>query len=104
VVPGEGGVIEHAQLALGRSMVMLGSVRDNVWGQRMREPLQVGGPTSGVYVVIADVDAHCARARRAGAEILSEPADQDYGGRAYTCRDPGGYIWDFGSYDPWAEQ
>ena len=30
-----------------------------------------------------------------------EPRDQDYGGRDYTCRDPEGYVWTFGTYDPW---
>lgn len=51
-----------------------------------------------------DVDAHHDRAKAAGATILMEPAEQDYGGRLYTCRDPEGYIWSFGSYDPWNEK
>jgi uncharacterized glyoxalase superfamily protein PhnB len=102
VVPGAEGIVEHAQLALAGAMIMLGSVRDNPWQQRMREPRQAGGPTSGLYVLVEEVDAHCARARAAGAEIVSAPADQSYGGRNYTARDPEGYIWDFGSYDPWA--
>ena len=29
--------------------------------------------------------------------------DGDYGGRGFTCRDPEGHLWNFGSYDPWAE-
>jgi uncharacterized glyoxalase superfamily protein PhnB len=54
-----------------------------------------------VYVVIdGDVDDHCARARAAGAEIVREPEDQDYGGRDYTARDPEGNVWSFGSYEP----
>jgi uncharacterized glyoxalase superfamily protein PhnB len=101
VVPGEAGIIEHAQLVLGSSMIMLGSVRDNAFGRLLREPREAGGPTSGLYVVVGDVDAHCARARAAGAEIVMEPEDQSYGGRLYACRDPEGYVWDFGSYDPW---
>jgi uncharacterized glyoxalase superfamily protein PhnB len=28
---------------------------------------------------------------------------QDYGGRDYTCRDPEGHIWSFGTYDPWQQ-
>ena len=51
-------------------------------------------------MVVDDVDAHCARARGAGAEILVEPFDPEYGGRMYTCRDPEGHVWSFGSYDP----
>lgn len=33
-----------------------------------------------------------------------EPEDQDYGGRLYSCRDPEGNLWNFGSYDPWEEE
>jgi len=45
-----------------------------------------------------------ARARAAGAEILLALEDQDYGGRGYTCRDPQGHVWSFGTYDPWADE
>ena len=38
----------------------------------------------------------------AGAEIVIEIKDEDYGGRDYSCRDPEGHVWNFGSYDPWA--
>ena len=41
-------------------------------------------------------------AKAAGAEIVIDIADQDYGGRGYACRDPEGHLWWFGSYDPWA--
>ena len=54
-------------------------------------------------MIVDDVDAHCARARAAGAEIVMEPADQDYGGRLYSCRDIERHLWNFGSYDPWAD-
>ncbi|HRX40544.1 MAG TPA: VOC family protein, partial [Parvularculaceae bacterium] len=43
-----------------------------------------------------DIDAHCARARKAGAEILMEPETQFYGDRTYRARDPEGHIWTFG--------
>jgi uncharacterized glyoxalase superfamily protein PhnB len=43
-----------------------------------------------------------ARAKAAGAEIVMEIEDQDYGGRLYSCRDPEGHLWNFGTYDPWA--
>jgi uncharacterized glyoxalase superfamily protein PhnB len=46
-------------------------------------------------VRIDDVDAHHARAREAGAEILREPADYAYGERQYTAVDPGGHHWTF---------
>ena len=103
VVPGEGGMIDHAQLTFGRGMIMLGSVKETQFGRLMRQPDEVGGETRAVYIVVAEIDAHYARARAAGAEIVIEIVDQPYGGRDYTCRDPEGHLWAFGSYDPWAE-
>ncbi|MGH3051296.1 MAG: VOC family protein [Gaiellaceae bacterium] len=54
----------------------------------------------GVYVVVEDVDAHCAVARDAGAEITRGPEDTDYGSREYGVRDPEGLAWHFGTYQP----
>ena len=44
---------------------------------------------------VEDVDAHCARAREAGAEIAEEPNDQPYGDRRYAAEDPEGHLWYF---------
>jgi uncharacterized glyoxalase superfamily protein PhnB len=54
-----------------------------------------GDPTHAVMVRVADVDTHCERARRAGARILSAPADYPYGERQYTALDQGGHVWTF---------
>ena len=54
------------------------------------------------YCIVANPDAHFARAKAAGAGITREPQTQDYGGRDYTCKDPEGNVWTFGTYDPWA--
>jgi uncharacterized glyoxalase superfamily protein PhnB len=43
-----------------------------------------------------DIDAHCAHARAAGAEIMMEPETQFYGDRSYRARDPEGHVWTFG--------
>ena len=103
VVPGEGGAIEHAQLSFGNGMVMLGSYReDDSFG--MRCPADLGGANQGVYVIVDDPDALYERARKAGAQILHELTDQDYGSRDFTARDPEGNIWSFGTYDPFAPQ
>ena len=40
----------------------------------------------------------------AGARVVQDIADQGYGGRGYSCRDPEGHLWWFGSYDPWAAE
>lgn len=103
VVPGEDGAIAHAQLTFQNSMIMLGSVRKGEYDDLLIQPTNAGAVTQAPYVIVDDVDAHCARARAAGAEIVMEPADQDYGGRLYICRDIESHLWNFGSYDPWAD-
>ena len=102
VVPDEDGGIAHAQLVLGNGMIMLGSARDDAFGQ-LQQPLRsMDAPVSqSIYIVVPDVDAHHQHANACGAKIITPPEDQDYGGRLYTCRDQEGYLWNFGSYDPW---
>ncbi len=57
------------------------------------------GPTC-VYVGLDDPDAHHDRAVAAGAEIIMDLTDQDYGSRDYAARDPEGNVWCFGTYRP----
>ncbi len=78
-------------------MIMLGSACDSF----KVPPAVMGEEPQSIYVIVDDVDAHCRRARDAGAEILMEPTDQDYGGRHYSCRDLEQHLWNFGSYNPW---
>lgn len=102
VVNGEDGTIAHAQLVLGEGMIMLGSAREDEIGRLQKTPGEVGGVgTQSPYIVVADADAHHARAVAEGAEIVHPLKDQDYGGRGYSCRDPEGHLWSFGTYDPW---
>ena len=103
VYAGENGEIEHAQLTFGIGMIMLGSMRDNDYGRFFKHPHEVGGVTQGTYLIVEDADAHYTRAKAAGAEILLDIKIQDYGGRDYTCRDPEGHVWTFGTYDPWQQ-
>jgi uncharacterized glyoxalase superfamily protein PhnB len=92
VVPNPDGTIAHCQLTYGDGMVMLGSARDDAFGDHVGQ--------SWAYVVVADADAHHARAVAAGAEIVRPLEDQDYGSRDYSARDPEGNLWSFGTYDP----
>ena len=100
VEDGEGG-IAHAQLVRGEAMIMVGSERDDAFGRLQRAPRSLGATSQSPYIVVADADAVYARAREAGAEIVVEIQDEDYGGRDFTCRDPEGHLWSFGTYDPW---
>ena len=103
VVPGEDGKIVHAQLVFGNGMVMLGSAREIEFDNLQKPPSALGGAVSqSPYIIVDDADKHYARAVAAGAEIVMKIKDEDYGGRAYSCRDPEGHVWNFGSYNPWA--
>jgi len=95
VYEGEDGTVLHAELWHGNGVVMLGSQNfDHPFNKEME-----GAGPAAVYVTAAgDVDEHCARAWRSGAEILEEPTDQEYGARAYRARDLEGNIWTFGTY------
>lgn len=86
------GTVAHAELRYGTGMIMLGE-------RRGPQPRPADDDWS-VYVAVDDVDAHCARARAAGAEIIREPFDTDYGSRDYAARDLAGNVWSFGTYRP----
>jgi uncharacterized glyoxalase superfamily protein PhnB len=99
---GQGG-IAHAQLTLGSGMIMLGSARDDEFGRLQATPTALGGTTQSPYLVVSDADEVYRRAKAAGAEIVIEIKDEDYGGRGFSCRDPEGHLWNIGTYDPWKE-
>ena len=89
-VADESGDVQHAEMDVGDgSPIYLGDP-----GGDYRNPSKVGR-TCSVYVYVANVDDHCAQARAAGAEIIEEPADQEYGDRRYGARDLEGHDWFF---------
>jgi uncharacterized glyoxalase superfamily protein PhnB len=93
-VYGDGDIVEHCQLSWPEGGgIMLGSVREdpaNPWN------LQPG--SAGAYVVSDRVDEIYRRTVAAGATILQEPNDTDYGSHGFSCRDPEGNLWSFGTY------
>ncbi|HME69700.1 MAG TPA: VOC family protein [Myxococcota bacterium] len=104
VVPGEAGAIAHAQLTYGNGMIMLGTAGDDEFGKLQRTPAQIGGVgTQSPYIIVPDADAHHAHAVAAGAKVVYAIRDEPYGGRGYSCLDPEGHLWNFGTYNPWAE-
>lgn len=52
-------------------------------------------PAASVMVRVNNLEAHFARAKQAGAQIISPPTDYPYGERQYTAQDPGGHRWVF---------
>ncbi len=83
----------HAEMRLGEGVVMIGGE----WNASYKSPKSADGiATQTVHVHLdRDVDAHCQRARAAGATILAEPADQFYGDRTYRAVDLEGHVWSF---------
>ncbi len=104
VVDDGAGGIAHAQLTFGNAMIMLGSARDDDFGTLQSTARAVGGISQSPYIIVDEVDAICEKARAAGAEITMKPKDEDYGGRFFSCRDPEGQLWNFGTYDPWSAE
>lgn len=86
----DGGVVNHAELRLGDDSVMLGHP-----GADFESPRKTGSMNAFVHVYVDDVDAHFEQAKTAGAEIVMEPTDQEYGDRRYDAKDPEGQFWSF---------
>jgi uncharacterized glyoxalase superfamily protein PhnB len=96
VVYADGDTVHHAELAwpLGGG-IMLGTApaepkADDPW------PLRPG--SLGCYVVCDEPDALFARAMAAGATVVLELHDTDYGSRDFIVSDPEGNRWSFGTY------
>ena len=85
------GNLAHSQMEYDGHRIMIG----NEWSENHASPASLGlKNTQSVHIYIAaDVDAHCERARAAGAEIIMPPETQFYGARTYRCRDAEGHIW-----------
>jgi uncharacterized glyoxalase superfamily protein PhnB len=86
------GGITHAEMRWGSDLIMLGSEREDPYGQRAGQ--------GWIYATCDDPDALYERAKAAGAEVTMELTDQDYGSRDFAVRDPEGNRWSFGTYEP----
>ena len=87
----------HYEMSLdGRGRVMVGGQ----WNPAIRSPRGLqGANTQTLHVHLADgLDAHCDRARAAGATIAQEPSDQFYGDRTYRAVDLEGHMWTFAEH------
>jgi len=95
------GAVQHAELAYGTSMIMLGSIADDEYGRKVGSTVSPGGKST--YVVVDDPDALFARAEAAGVTIEEGLTDRSYGSREFIVRDPEGNLWCFGTYWPKAD-
>jgi uncharacterized glyoxalase superfamily protein PhnB len=94
LITDEAGNLAHSEMSFGDGYIMVG----NEWAENIKAPGSVGGAnTQTIHVQLTrGIDAHCERARAAGATIVAEPEDQFYGDRTYRALDPEGHMWTFG--------
>lgn len=95
VLPGPEGGVMHAELRLGKGVFMLGGAGNQ---PGTRSPRDLPGVNQSLYVYVDDVDAHCERARAAGASIATEPQEMFWGDRLYAARDCEGHHWTFAQH------
>jgi len=99
-VEGKGGKIEHSELVYGDAVFMVGDATRETQSHRKAPSALGGANTQNIFVYVDDIEAHCERARAAGATIHGDIATHDYGeeywtDRGYACVDLGGHHWWF---------
>ncbi len=87
---GPSGEVVHAEVRAGEHVIWMHPAGDG-----FASPRTTGAATGMTVIAVDDVDAHCARVRAAGGDIIEEPVDQAYGVREYGVRDPEGQLWFF---------
>lgn len=92
---GPEGKIAHAELEIGDSVVMLS---DPFPQATSKSPRELGGTTGGVFMYVEDVDATVKQAVDAGGEVTMEVADQFWGDRFGSVRDPFGHEWSIATH------
>lgn len=94
VITDKDGKVAHSEMRFGDGLVYIGSE----WTDYTASPVSTAGKTTqSIHIHLKEgLDAHCARARAAGAAIVREPEDQFYGDRVYSVKDPEGHVWSFG--------
>ena len=94
----DAGIVQHAELVFGPSILMLGQERDDAYGALVGN--QAGHRTDSLYVAVDDPDLLHACIAASGGTIEMPLRDTDYGSRDFACRDPEGNLWAFGTYRP----
>ncbi len=92
------GRIRHAELQLADGIIMFGSHDEDDFLDGSPPDPRAG--TISLYIAVDDPNAMYALARRAGAEVVRELTDTDYGSCEFSVRDPEGNLWSFGTYNP----
>jgi uncharacterized glyoxalase superfamily protein PhnB len=100
-IEGDDDSIQHSELTYGDGLIMVGQAGAPGKPAWRKSPRALGGAnTQSIMIYVDDAEAHCARARAAGATIVSELKVSDYGedywsDRGYECSDLEGHHWWF---------
>jgi PhnB protein len=94
-MPGPDGLIGHAELELGESVLMLS---DENAEMGMLGPHSIGGTAVTIHTYVDDVDGTFERAVDAGARSLRDVEDQFYGDRSGQLEDPFGHRWNLATH------
>jgi uncharacterized glyoxalase superfamily protein PhnB len=86
------GTIGHAEVGIGDAVLMFSEASDLWPNVPVRAPDSPATFSHTLHLEVADVDGTTERARRNGAAVEREPADQPYG-RAAVIVDPFGHRW-----------
>ena len=100
LVTDDTGKVGHAEMTFRGAPIGIGGEWESpalIGAAALRSPASLGGVgTQFVRIALdGDLDAHCERARGAGATITQAPANQFYGARTYRALDPEGHVWTF---------
>jgi PhnB protein len=89
------GKVGHAELEIGDSLVMLS---DPFPQASTKPPNELGGTSVSVFMYVEDVDAIVKQAVDAGATVTMEVADQFWGDRFGSVKDPFGHLWSIATH------
>lgn len=89
-MPAPGGLVGHAEIRIGNSMVMLA---DECAEAANQSPQSLGGTPVSLLIYVGDTDAVFRNAVTAGAKVVREPENMFYGDRSAGVIDPFGHSW-----------
>ncbi len=85
-----GNPTSGAQMHLGNAWIMLRRAR-----QGSASPEKLGYGTQSLTVFVDDLEAHCARSKAAGAKLVENVHETEYGELQYAAEDLDGHHWLF---------
>ncbi|MBI4063289.1 MAG: VOC family protein [Elusimicrobia bacterium] len=91
IIKDDKGVASHAGVKYKNALIMMGPGPN-------KPPTELGGTTFNLYIYVKNVDAFFKKAKKAGAKVIAEPADQHWGDRVAQLEDPEGHCWWFATH------